>query len=419
MAMTALGASKMAEQEIIDAFKLNAIEDKFPEDQADVLQSDEALHNAFKNLSAILYKDSDVCDLHSANGLFIEKTYPFIENFLTAVASHYDAELDQVDFASAYEDIRLKINQWVMSKTNDKIPDLIPQGAVSPSTALVIVNALYFKGLWMTPFQSEKTSDMRFYSTSDTSKCARMMHTTSTAFGYSDELFDSKVLRLPYACQDADRKLSMYVILPNKVDGLKGLEDEIETDPNNLESLLSSASSRGSSNHEVKVWLPKFTFTSDFSVNSILGQLGIKSIFQEGGLTGMSNDPKLVVSEVIHKAFVEVNEEGTEAAAATGTIFRTTSIKLKQPKIFRADHPFLFVIREDITGAILFMGHVVEPNKCEDNAATGNTLLEDAVQENTIGDQLAGSVEKDIPENAVVPDERTIGDMRLFKFGNP
>ncbi|CAH1791405.1 unnamed protein product, partial [Owenia fusiformis] len=349
-----LGTSGQPEQEMISAMRLTSFVDKEPG----------LLHATFKELAAQLYVSSVNCTLLSANGIFAEQTHPFVQKYLDDVMTYYDAEIDEVDFLNAYETVRLAINEWVENKTNDKIKDLIPKGAVDDTTAMVIVNAIYFKGLWKTPFLPQKTKHASFYGPGGSDICVNMMYNLSNTFGYTESKeLDSKVLKLPYDCEE-NRKLSMYVILPNAMDGLPDLEEAIGDNYGKVAKLLSSTNEQ-----EVKVWLPRFTFEYSFSVKNILKSLGMQAIFEPNGITEMSQY-NLSVSDVIHKAFVEVNEEGTEASAATAITVGTTSINLDPPKKFRADHPFLFVIADENTKAILFMGRVVTPTECEKTTTT-------------------------------------------------
>ncbi|CAH1780308.1 unnamed protein product [Owenia fusiformis] len=354
LAIAMMGTSPQAEQEMISAMGLT----KFVKNDPNIL------HETFRELAGKLFKITENCTLLSANGIFAEETHPFIQEFLDDVQTNYDAEIDEVDFKNAFEDVREAINEWVMDNTNDKIKNLIPQGALNAATVMVIVNAIYFKGLWKIPFLPEDTQPTDFYTKPMEKICADMMFKKSDKYSYGESRkFDSKVLKLPYDCQEKDRKLSMYVILPNKRFGITDLENEIVNDYNKFGHLFN-----GLEEKEVSVWLPKFSFTHEFDLTAILKSLGMNAIFNKGSLTRMSNDTDLEVTSILHKAFVEVNEEGTEAAAATAIVVGVTSIQF--PIEFRADHPFLFVIRDDVTKAILFMGRVMEPTECSKDVTT-------------------------------------------------
>ncbi|CAH1780307.1 unnamed protein product, partial [Owenia fusiformis] len=180
-----------------------------------------------------------------------------------------------------------------------------------------------FKGLWKMPFFPEDTEPTDFCVSPTKTICVNMMFNGTNEFEYGEnEMYDSKVLKLPYDCQEKDRKLSMYVILPNKKFGITNLENKIGNDYKKFDDLLS-----GLVKQKVNVWLPKFSFTHEFDLTAILQSLGMNAIFNKGSLTCMSNDTDLQVTSILHKAFVEVNEEGTEAAAATAVIIGVTSIQ--------------------------------------------------------------------------------------------
>ena len=291
--------------------------------------------------------------LSVANALWGQKDYPFLDSFIELNKQFYHAGLENVDFIQETEKSRLKINQWVEEKTQDKIKDLIPQGALDDMTRLVLTNAIYFKGDWASQFDKAQTQDARFYVSPDTTVTAPLMaQKEKFRYARTDTL---QLLELPYKGED----LSMLVLLPKEITGLAELEKELTVD--NLAKWQ-----KNMYNQEVEVYLPKFKMTSQFSLNDTLAKMGMSDAFKSGvadfsGMTGINN---LFISAVVHKAFVEVNEKGTEAAAATGVAIAATSMPAPPP-VFRADHPFVFMIKDNNTGSILFIGRVADPTKEE------------------------------------------------------
>ena len=263
----------------------------------------------------------------------------------------YGAELAQVDFVHEAEQARQAINTWVEEKTEGKIVDLIPRGVLDGQTRLVLTNAIYFKGDWSTPFPKAATRDDTFHAGGGKTVTVPLMFKNDD-FGYraGDGL---KVLELPYGKGD----LSAVAILPDAVDGLPALEAKLTAE--DLGRWLGELRRR-----KVQVFLPRFKLTSQFSLRDVLADLGMHQAFDRDAadLSGISTQEKLHISAVVHKAFVDVNEEGTEAAAATGVIVATRAAMVRQePAVFRADHPFLFLIRDTRSGSILFVGRVDNP----------------------------------------------------------
>ena len=290
-------------------------------------------------------------ELRVANALWGQKGYPWLKDFLETTRADYGAPLREVEFVRATEAARKTINAWVEDQTNDKIKDLIARGVLNQLTRLVLTNAIYFKGDWASQFDKKLTRDMPFkLSASRTAKTPMMFQ--KAKFGYTEDK-TAQVLSMPYKGKD----LSMLVLLPKKVDGLADMAKKLTAD--DLAALAAKAYRR-----EVRVYMPKFKMTSQFGLKRVLTAMGMSDAFVPGkaDLSGMNGRKDLFISAVIHKAFVDVNEEGTEAAAATAVVVGLTSVA-PQPLTFRADHPFLFVIRHDKTGAVLFIGRVMNPVK--------------------------------------------------------
>ena len=284
-----------------------------------------------------------------ANALWGQKDYGFLEEFLELIESSYDGRLNEVDFIRAAENARETINAWVEKKTNGKIKNLISQGVLNAMTRLVLTNAIYFKGNWAKQFKEDRTQDAPF-TLANGNKINVAMMNQKADFGYM-ETDTFQALEMPYV----DQELSMVILLPKKSDALNEFEKTLTLE--NLTQWLTKIHKR-----EVVVFVPKFKMTSQFSLASVLKSMGMEDAFSSNAdFSGINGKRDLFISAVIHKAYVEVNEEGTEAAAATGVVMRLTSVGPAPIPVFRADHPFLFLIRDNLTGSILFIGRVVNP----------------------------------------------------------
>ena len=289
-------------------------------------------------------------ELSVANALWGQKGDGFLTKFLELVEEHYGGRLNEVDFVGATETARQTINAWVEKKTNDKIKNLIAKGVLDSMTRLVLTNAIYFKGNWARQFKEDRTKDAPF-TLSDGQKVDAAMMNQTAKFGYM-ETDTLQGLELPYV----DNDLSMIVLLPKELDGLSELEKSLT-----LENLSEWQSKLRKI--EVVVSIPKFKLTSQFSLASVLKAMGMRNAFsRSANFSGMNGKRNLAISAVIHRAYVDVNEEGTEAAAATAVAMRLTSMGPdSRPPVFRADHPFLFLIRDNQSGGILFIGRVMNP----------------------------------------------------------
>jgi serpin B len=315
---------------------------------------DAELHTLFERLAASMLAADDGDDADRAaiefaiaNRLWGQVDEPFLPDFLDEVREHYAGGFETVDFARATEEARRTINAWIAKKTNDKIEELLKRGDVTSATALVLTNAIYFKGDWAAQFDPEKTRDMPFHRGADDSVSTPMMRQTAT-FGYA-ETEQIQMLELPY---DGDR-LSMLVLLPRDRDGLAELEANLTAE--RLGGWIDRIGRR-----KVNVLLPKFRLKCRFNLEDHLAAMGMPTAFGGGAdFSGMNGKYDLAISKVIHEAYVDVNEEGTEAAAATGVVMTRTSIE--RPPTFNADHPFLFLIRDRETGSILFLGRLADP----------------------------------------------------------
>jgi len=309
-------------------------------------------HPAFACLEAELkaVQEKGDIELNIANALWAQKDYVFLREFLDLIQSNYGTVLNHVDFKRACEAARKKINAWIEQKTKDKIKDLIKPGVLNALTRLVLTNAIYFKGRWESQFKKDRTKESPFWLSIDKSVEVPMM-TQKRQFRYmeSDNL---QILELPYVGDD----LAMIVLLPRKIDGLAQLEADLSME--NLNMWIDHLRKR-----KISVFLPKFKMISQFRLSETLASMGMPDAF--GGnadFSGIDGTKDLFISAVIHKAFVDVNEEGTEAAAATAAVISLTSAPSTPPPTFRADHPFVFLIRDNHSGSMLFVGRIVNPN---------------------------------------------------------
>lgn len=338
LAMTHAGARGNTEKEMAKTLRFSLAQ--------------EYLHAAFADLESRLNKLQEVGNikLSVANSLWPQKDYKFLDEYLSLVKKHYGVSITPVDYKRASEAARKMINNWVEDKTEEKIKDLIEPGVLGALTRLVLVNAIYFKGKWESQFKASSTKDAPFYIPSKKAVQTPMM-TQKQNYKYAQ--FESlQILELPYVGNET----SMIVLLPKEPDGLKQLETNLSVE--NLKRWERRLGKR-----KVLVFLPKFKMTSAFRLDKTLISMGMVDAFSDSkanfaGMDGRSD--WLYIGAVIHKAFVDVNEEGTEAAAATAVVMRTTEMPAPPPT-FRADHPFIFLIRDNQSGSILFLGRVVNP----------------------------------------------------------
>jgi serpin B len=311
------------------------------------------LHPAMGALLAAMNAPHDGFELHVADALWAQHDESFLQSYLKLVQSAYGAGLRQVDFKSSPEGVRATINQWVEKETRDRIKDLLPPGSVTPITRLVLTNAIYFKGAWVDPFDKRATRTDPFHVSSSQSVQAPFMHRNAAYRYYDGGTFQA--LELPYK----GNELSMVVLLPSKTDGLSSLENSFNA------AAVTRWIEKLQFANKVILSLPRFTMTQQFDLNSSLAAMGMPQAFTaQADFSGMTGQRGFLISAAVHKAFVDVNETGTEAAAATGIAMAATAMRQEPPPIiFNADHPFLFMIRDTKSGSILFLGRVVDPTK--------------------------------------------------------
>jgi serpin B len=290
--------------------------------------------------------------LRIANRLWGHRGHRFLDSFLKITRDDYGAEVSQLDFVHQTEQSRATINAWVEKQTNDKIKDLIPAGVLKVATRLVLTNAIYFKGDWQQPFDKKLTQQAVFHLTADkTGDQCLMKQRAHFRFARTGDLL---LLEMPYQSGD----LSMVVLLPAKVDGLQLLERSFTLE--NYEKWLAELRSQ-----DVIAWIPMFQATQEIQLAEKLSAMGMPMAFSPEGadFSGMDGKRDLFISAVIHKAFVGVDEKGTEAAATTGISIDAAVIRQPEtPEEFKADHPFIFLIRDTRSGEILFLGRFTGRN---------------------------------------------------------
>ncbi|MCX8156930.1 MAG: serpin family protein [Verrucomicrobiae bacterium] len=288
---------------------------------------------------------------HVANALWPQAGYPFREEFLRTIKNQFQAGVFPCDYARDPEAARQRINTWVEEQTQRKITELISPGVLTPLTRMVLVNAIYLKGRWEYAFPARDTADAPFHLPGGRTRLVPMM-TQKQTLGYAENP-DWQALSLPYQ----GGRWAMVFLLPRRVDGLAALEEQMTAEK--LAQWLQGLRPR-----QVTLFLPRFKLTSQFQLNQKLAALGMTDAFDmnQADFSGMDGrKANLYLTAVVHKAAVEINEEGAEAAAASGVVVGVRSAPPQQPLVFRADHPFLFLIRDQTTGAIIFLGRLTQP----------------------------------------------------------
>jgi len=335
LGMTYEGAKGETKDEIKSVFH-------FPEDST--------LRPNFAKIYNDINKNEEDYELRTGNALWVQKDYPFLEDYINIVEKYYGGKVSNLDFVKETEKSRQTINSFIEEQTNGKIKDLIPKGVLDYLTRLVLTNAIYFKGTWQWEFNPKNTEEVDFKITpTDIVKVPMMyMKPEKAKFNYAD-LEDLQILELPYKGE----KISMLILLPK--DNLEDIQ------PLTIEKLKEWKSQTKEETLD-EIYLPKFEFDTKYFMKEILSDMGMPTAFEmDADFSGMDGTKSLYIKEVIHQAYVKVDEKGTEAAAATGVVMELTSIMPKN--IFRADHPFIFIIQQNDTGNILFLGRVNDPTK--------------------------------------------------------
>lgn len=334
LAMTYIGAADNTAQQMKDVLHFNL--------------DDETLHSGFSELISSLNQPNEKYQLSIANSMWAQEGYPFLQEFIDKVQRYYSSGLNYVDFAEATEEARQRINNWIEEKTNQRIKDMIKPGDIDSLTRLVLTNAIYFKGNWAKSFDPSLTKKETFYVSNKQEKQVEMMFESLTAAYTEDSLV--QVLELPYAGDE----LSMIIVLPLKGKSLEDVESK-------LSLVLFKEWVNNLRTEKVDVYLPKFRMECRFNLKKTLMAMGMIDAFtDEADFSKMDGTTMLKIKDVIHQSFVDVNEEGTEAAASTAVII---NIKMGPsiPVIFKADKPFLFFIYDKTHDLILFMGRLSNP----------------------------------------------------------
>ena len=341
LAMTYAGARGDTENQMVDTLNF--------------FLSQDYLHPAFNGLDIDLSnrgegargKDEEGFRLNIVNAIWGQKNYEFLSEYLDILAENYGAGLRILDFVAAPEPSRITINDWVSNQTEGLIEDLIPQGAIDTLTRLILTNAIYFNAAWQFPFDENATSDRTFHLLNGGEITVPMMRQTES-FGYV-EGDGYQAVELPYD----GNELSMVILLP-KAGQFEVFEGSLNY--KTVEEIISDINRR-----QVSLQMPKFEFESEFSLKSALANMGMPIAFSgDADFSGMTGNKDLSIDEVIHKAFVSVDEAGTEAAAATAVIMKLTAMP-DEPINVTIDRPFIFQIRDIETGTILFIGRVLNP----------------------------------------------------------
>jgi len=316
-------------------------------------QDQPAIHRAFGQLQRQLAEadKQQGIQLSIANALWAQQGHPFLPAFLNIGKDDYQASLNQADFQTGAEAARREINAWVAQQTKDKIRDILPPGSLDALTRLVLANAIYFKGVWAEPFPEAETSTQPFHLTAHRQTDVPLMHHFDTVKYMENDSFQA--VELPYT----GAELSLLVLLPRKIKGCGQLEGQLS--PALLSRCLEEMKSQ-----RVELFVPRFKMESSFALNATLARMGMSDAFgSQADFSGMDGMRFLFISDVFHKAWVEVNEEGTEAAAAT--LVNVAGCALESPPppppVFRADHPFIFCIRDTRSGSLLFLGRFADP----------------------------------------------------------
>ena len=324
------------------------------EEMADLLHfrlPSPAIHSAFSQLANLIALDKSAgYKLQIANRLWGQQNYGFLASFMNLTQEYYGSPFAEVDFQHQPDLARDTINEWIAQKTEENIKDLIPEGVLNNSTRLVLTNAIYFEGNWLSPFQSQYTEENLFTTESGQQVIVPMMY-QKNRFWYGS--YDGvEVLRLFYV----DYGLSMLILLPNSLERLGQLEQNLSVET--LQPFINCADQE----YMVELWLPKFKMTAEFDLKQTLFQMGMATAFnpEAANFAGMNGNPgDLYLSTVVHKAFLNVNEVGTEAGGASGVIAASRSTA--PTTTFRADHPFIFLIQDNESDSILFIGRLMNP----------------------------------------------------------
>jgi serpin B len=335
-AMTYAGARENTQQQMAKVFHFDTLAN---------------LHSSFSELTRTLTANQSAYQLQIANALWGQKGQLFSIEFGELMQEYYGTGIKAVDFENATEQARAKINQWTADKTKKRIPQILAPGILTKQTKLVLTNAIYFLGNWEFPFNEKNTQSAPFnVSAQQTVEVPTMYQEGDFNYSENEEM---QLIELPYKKGKATAGLSMLILLPKQMDGLASVERRLGTYLPQKKTLK-----------KVAVSLPKFKVDSAFQLQEPLKKLGMTDAFdrEHADFSGINGKKDLAITAVVHKAFVEIDEKGTEASAATAVVISSRGLSEK-PIDFRVDHPFIFLIRDNQSGTILFLGRVINPTE--------------------------------------------------------
>uniref|UniRef100_A0A8D0BH55 Serpin family B member 10 n=1 Tax=Salvator merianae TaxID=96440 RepID=A0A8D0BH55_SALMN len=316
------------------------------------LETSGQIHSRFQELSKEINQSTEHVLLRSVNQLYGDKSMSFQKEFLQSVKKYYNVEPQTVNFQEAAGEARKEINDWVEQQTEGKIQNLLNEGSVDSLTQLILVNALYFKGNWSKTFKKEDTTIQPFRLDEKTNKSVQMMFQHNKFnWNYIKEI-QLQILELPYISNE----FSMFILLPDEDTGLEKLEKKLTYD-----ALSKWTSPEEMEEVKANVYIPRTQLDKQYELKSVLSSMGITDAFSTGqaDFTGISEKNDLVLSQVFHKCFIDINETGTEASASSAADISGRSDQ--GAILFAADHPFLFFIRHNQTKTILFLGKICSP----------------------------------------------------------
>jgi serpin B len=333
LAMTYEGAQGKTAEEMKEVLKIE--------------QDNSSFHTYMKNLYDLLNKKDEDYNISTANALWVQQNYKLLDSYLNIISEFYGGDATELNFWDAEESSKI-INQWVENKTYGLIKDLIKPSYISPLTTLILTNAIYFKGLWKCQFDPVNTTDRDFKNSQGQTIQTQTMSIVDTKnhFNYT-ETDDFQILELPYSGDD----LSMMILLPKDIDFSDAINKIDDTSLEEWKATMYETT--------LDIYIPKFKVESEFALKDLLIELGMANPFTSlADFSGINGIPELYISEVIHKSYIDVNEEGTEAAAATAVIMERLSINGPEKIVFDCDHPFIYTIQHKETGTILFLGSI-------------------------------------------------------------
>ncbi|CAF3661791.1 unnamed protein product [Rotaria sp. Silwood1] len=355
MSMCAVGAQQETLNQMLKAFEVSS--------GNELIKTVEQIMDIF----SIATQDKQV-QLKLANRLYAQKAYQLQEEYLKIVQIFFKADMKLEDFENESAQAVQRINTWVEQQTNNLIRNLLSTRDVTPDTRLIIINSIYFKGTWIKEFNKNLTNqNANFYETNGKISKVTLMHQKGQfAYAENNDLH-VQIVHVPYKSENKDVEFVFTVILPNRGVQLDVVEQNLASQPDLMQKLFSREKTR---TEELNLYLPKFKMETTFELSDVLQRLGMKDAFNghkanfSGIVSTKNNQNRLYISKIIHKAFIDVNEQGSEAAAATAvviSVFTTSVHEQPHPIEFKADRPFLFFIRESRQNIVLFSGRFISP----------------------------------------------------------